>query len=125
MRSFGDLERDIMHVIWQSATPLTVRDITARLTRSRHLAHTTVITVAERLRDKGWLVRHRQGRSYLYQASITAEEYSADLMSQVLDAAGDRSAALLRFAGQLDAAEAAALREALTDRAPDPRPEVE
>lgn len=117
MRSFGELESDVMHVVWERGESVSIREIVASLNESRHLAHTTVITVAERLREKGWLTRDRRGRSYYYRASLTADEYSADLMSQVLDAAADRPAALLRFAGQLDAAEATALRRALAESA--------
>lgn len=116
MRSFGQLENDIMRVVWDRNEPITIREIADSLNTSRSLAHTTIITVAERLREKGWLTRQRQGRSFYYEASITSEDYSAQLMTQVLEAAHDRPAALLRFAGQLDAAETAALREALGPR---------
>lgn len=116
MRSFGQLENDVMRVVWERGEPITTREIADILNKSRDLAHTTILTVAERLREKGWLTRQRQGRSYYYSACITADDYSAQLMSQVLDAAPDRPAALLRFAGQLDAHEAAALREALRNQ---------
>ncbi len=116
MRSFGQLENDVMRVVWERGDPITTREIATVLNESRNLAHTTILTVAERLREKGWLTRQRRGRSYYYEACITAEDYSAQLMSQVLDAAYDRPAALLRFAGRLDADEATALREALRDQ---------
>ena len=115
MRPFGELEHDIMRVIWRRTEPTSVAEIVEALDRPRRLAHTTVITVAERLREKGWLTRQRQGRAYLYAASVTPAEYSANLMNQALDAAADRPAALLRFAGKLDPQEAAALRAALAE----------
>lgn len=117
MRSFGELESDIMRVIWHRASPITVREIVSELNNgdARNLAHTTVITVAERLRDKGWLSRQRSGRSYRYEALITEEGYTARLMSEVLDVAEDRPAVLLRFAEQLDPVEAATLRAALAE----------
>lgn len=113
MRSFGHLERDIMRVIWRADDPVTGHDIAAQLPPGRDIAYTTLITVVDRLRDKGMLTRFRDGRSFRYQAKITEEEYAAQLMSQALDASDDRSKALLHFAGQLDPAEAAALRAAL------------
>jgi len=59
MRSFGQLEGEIMRVVWQRDEPITIREIADALNESRHLAHTTIITVAERLREKGWLTRQR------------------------------------------------------------------
>lgn len=51
---------------------------------------------------------------------MSADEYTAQLMSDMLDASGDRVASLERFAGRLDAADAAAMRDAL--RQPDTWP---
>lgn len=113
MRSFGHLERDVMRVIWRANAPVTGHDIAAQLPPDRHIAYTTVITVVDRLRDKGLLTRFRDGRSFRYQAAITEEAYAANLMSQALNASDDRSKALLHFAGQLDPDEVAALRAAL------------
>lgn len=113
MRSFGHLERDIMRVIWRAPAPVTGHDIAARLPTNRDIAYTTLITVVDRLRDKGLLTRFRDGRSFRYQAAVTEEEYAAKLMTQALNASDDRSKALLHFAGQLEPDEAAALRAAL------------
>ncbi len=115
MRTLGELEGAVMRAVWHRDEPVTVREILQAVNQQRDLAYTTVITVTERLRDKGLLARVRRGRSYLYEALVTADDYSAQLMTQVLDAADDRSGALLRFADQLDPGEAAALRAALTE----------
>ncbi|MFI1731014.1 BlaI/MecI/CopY family transcriptional regulator [Streptomyces acidicola] len=126
MRPFGELEADIMRVVWASEEPLNIQGITDVLNgEGRQLAYTTVMTVTERLRTKGWLERAKQSRSYRYSALRSAEDYAAGLMEQALDSSADRAGALLRFAGRLGAAEAAALREALdalpaTDEASDP-----
>lgn len=123
MRSFGDLEAAIMRVAWDHAQPIPVRLIVDRLNEERSVAYTTVITVAERLRAKGMLSRVRQGRAFLYEPNVSADDYSADLLRQVLDSAGSPSATLLRFAGQLSPAEAESLRAAL-DAAADHDPDV-
>lgn len=112
-----------MAVIWRHAKPVPVRLVVDELAGERAVAYTTAITVIERLRAKGWLVRERQGRSYLYAATCDEHEYTAHLMNSVLHGSGDRSAALLSFAGQLEASEVEALREALaqqTDAEPGP-----
>lgn len=113
VRPFGELEAEIMRVVWAHQEPLAIQQITDLLNEERALAYTTVMTVTDRLRKKGWLERVKSGRSYRYSAVRSAEEYTAELMEQALESSADRTNALVRFAGRLDASEAAALREAL------------
>jgi len=113
VRTFGELESEIMRAVWRADKPVTGHDIADGIGNERQLAYTTVITVIERLRVKGVLTRSRDGRSYRYQATVSSEEYAALLMGQVLSSAENPSGTLLRFAGDLDPAEAAALRVAL------------
>ncbi|MGQ0631553.1 MAG: BlaI/MecI/CopY family transcriptional regulator [Sporichthyaceae bacterium] len=119
MRTFGELEAQIMQVVWRHDEPVTVRTVAAELIEGRPLAYTTVMTVIERLREKGWLTRTKVGRSFQYTAAREAQDYTADLMDQVLNSATDRADALLRFAGKLSPEEAAALRRALNSPADD------
>jgi predicted transcriptional regulator len=108
----GDLERAIMDVLWESRDPLTVRQVSGGLTE-RDLAHTTVMTVLDRLAKKGFARRERDGRAWHYRASATREAYVTELMLNALDQTGDRHAALARFARSVSDTEAAALRRAL------------
>ena len=122
VRSFGQLEARIMAAIWAGEGPMTVKDIVACLADADDAddnpaspaAYSTVITVVERLRAKEWLTRQRAGKAYLYTATATEDEYTARLMNRVLDETGDRTAALLHFAGRLHESEADALRVALS-----------
>ena len=57
----GDLERAIMDILWGTGESLTVREVSAQLTE-RDLAHTTVMTVLDRLAKKGFARRERDGR---------------------------------------------------------------
>ncbi|GGL61056.1 penicillinase repressor [Streptomyces fumigatiscleroticus] len=120
LRPFGELEADVMRVVWASVEPISVQRIVDILNESRPLAYTTVMTVTERLRVKGWLERVKQGRSYRYSAVRSADDYTAELMEQALDSSPDRATALLHFAGRLEADEAAALRKALEALPDDP-----
>ena len=120
MREFGDLEARIMDVLWAAAPDgLTVREILDRLD-DRHSAYTTVLTVTERLRGKGWLSREASGRAYRYAPLHPKAHYTAQLLDQALSTSNDRTAALIRFAGELSRREAEALLAAL-DR-PEGRP---
>jgi predicted transcriptional regulator len=87
----GDLERAVMDV----------------------LAYTTIKTVLDRLADKGLATRHPQGRAWTYRAAASRDGFIAELMLQALDMAGDRDAALMRFAGAVTTPDADVLRRAL------------
>ena len=112
MRMLGELEARVMRRIWDRDGPVTVRDITDDLRRDRPIAYTTVMTVMDNLRKKGWLRRTDHGRAYRYEPIVSGDEYSADVMRQGLAASSDPAAALMRFVGELSAEEASALEEA-------------
>jgi predicted transcriptional regulator len=111
-----------MEILWQTESPLTVRQVSNGLGQ-RNLAHTTVMTVLDRLAKKGFARRERDGRAWRYRPAETREAYVAELMLTALEQTGDRGAALARFAQSVSGAEAIMLRESLaqlegTDRAP-------
>jgi len=110
--ALGDLEAQVMRRIWVRGKPVTVRDIVGDLRRERPIAYTTVMTVMDNLRKKGWLRREPDGRAYRYEPLISGAEYSASLMRQALEASNDRPAVLMHFIGELSAEEADALHEA-------------
>lgn len=122
MRGLGELEAVVMDRLWSAGRPLTVREIFEELKSERSNAYTTVLTVLDNLHRKGWLKRELLGRAYLYEPVQSREVYSAELMRDVLGESSDRSATLLHFLGQLPAAEAEALRVALTTPSPTPEP---
>ena len=101
-----------MDILWESTEPLTVRQVSGSLTE-RDLAHTTVMTVLDRLAKKGFARRQRDGRAWRYRAAESREGYVTELMLNALDQTGDRQAALARFARSVSDTEAGALRRAL------------
>ena len=101
-----------MDVLWEAVDPLSVREVSGLLT-DRDLAHTTVMTVLDRLAKKGFARRKRDGRAWRYCAAQTREAYVTELMLSALEQTGDRHAALARFARSVSETEAAALRRAL------------
>jgi predicted transcriptional regulator len=111
MRGFGELEGAIMERVWSAGQPLLVREIQQALKPER--AYNTVWTVVEILYRKGWLTREKDGRAYRYRATLTRDEYTADLMGEALAASTDHAAAFRRFAERISPAEADQLREAL------------
>ena len=112
MPALGDLEVQVMRRIWARRGQVTVREVLGDLQEDRDIAYTTVMTVMGNLEKKGWLRRHAEGRAYRYEPLVSAEEYSAGLMRQALEASTDRPAALMHFLEELSADEASALEEA-------------
>lgn len=107
-----------MNVLWERGEPLTARDVGRALAGDRDLAHTTVMTVLDRLAKKGLLLRRRDGRAWRYQPAASREAYVAELMLNALDQTGDRDAALTRFARSVTGEEARVLRDALDEGGP-------
>ena len=87
------LELECMSALWPMGEG-TVRDIHRELSVARKRAYTTVLTIMDRLAQKGIVTRHKVGRAYLYRANLSAEE--ARLMAVEKIVAGF-------FAGSTDA----------------------
>lgn len=113
MRRLGDLEAEIMDRLWKWNRPATVREVVNDINKQREVAYTTVMTVANILYNKGWLLRTKQGRAWLYAPVRSREAYSAALMEDALGASEDRSVALSHFVENMSEDEMAALRKAL------------
>lgn len=82
--SLGELERDIMEIIWKSNTSLSVRDVTEALQKKRKIAYTTVMTIMGRLVDKGLLKRQESGKAYAYQPVYSKEKFLSRVSRQII-----------------------------------------
>lgn len=99
--------------VWQWNRPVTVREVLEDLRRDRSLAYTTVMTVLDNLRQKGWVRREREGRAYRYAAVSTRAAYSAALMNDAWAESDNPAAALVAFFGMMSPEQTEALRDAL------------
>jgi predicted transcriptional regulator len=110
VKGLGELERTVMEVLWaredSGSAAATARDVSRALAGDRDLAHTTVMTVLDRLAKKGFLKRERDGRA-------SRERYVTGLMLGALNETGDRDAALVHFVQSVSEDEAAVIRQAL------------
>ncbi|MFJ7244337.1 BlaI/MecI/CopY family transcriptional regulator [Kitasatospora sp. NPDC098652] len=113
MRRLGELEAEIMDRLWTWGHPATVREIVDDLNRTRPVAYTTVMTVADILHTKGMLRREKSGRAWLYDPICSRESYTAALMRDALGENPNPSGALVRLVEQMSPDEVAALRRAL------------
>jgi predicted transcriptional regulator len=115
MRRSGELARAVMDVLWDADRPLTAKEVLDALP-DEGLAHTTVITVLDRLARKGTTRRERVDRSWRYTPAASRAEHISSLMLDALAQTGDRDAVLVHFAHAVSTPDADVLREAL-DRA--------
>jgi predicted transcriptional regulator len=104
VKGLGELERTVMELLWARPDAATARDVSRALADDRDLAHTTVMTVLDRLAKKGVVLQQRADRAYRYAPAQSREEMTAALMLDALSAAPDgvRDAALAHFVGRID-----------------------
>lgn len=112
-RGFGDLEAVVMDWVWDHEEPVRVRDVHDDLSKDRPIAYTTVMSTMDNLYRKRWLTRQRDGKAYVYRASMSREERSARLMKAAFESGGDTSAVLSFFLDQMSAEQSAQLKAAL------------
>jgi predicted transcriptional regulator len=116
-RARGELERDVMGVLWNRGGPAPARAVLREL-GDPDLAYATVKTVLERLTRKGAVSRVSVDRTWHYSATRTRDAFVAELMLQALERSADRDASLVAFVRSVGPTDAAVLRAALD--APDP-----
>lgn len=73
----GELEADIMRLVWEEDGAVTVREVLTKLNaaRSHPVAYTTVMTVMVRLAEKGLLNRELVGQTYDYRVAQDRDEF--------------------------------------------------
>jgi len=88
------LELDCLSVLWPMGEG-TVRDIHRALAASHPRAYTTVMTIMDRLEQKGIVTRTRVGRAYHYRARLSAEEARLKAVEKIVQGFFDGSPAAL------------------------------
>ncbi len=80
----GDLEKEIMEIVWKTNAPISVKTVTEIIQQKRKIAYTTVMTIMGRLIDKKLLKRSPEGRAYLYQSSYSKEKFLTKVSQQII-----------------------------------------
>ncbi|MDN5726347.1 MAG: BlaI/MecI/CopY family transcriptional regulator [Propionibacteriales bacterium] len=117
-RARGQLASEVMEALWNAPMGLSARELTEAVPGVPP-ALTTMLTVLQRLADKGLVIRHgTRGPGYWFTAASTREEDVVNTMVASLTSTMDRQATLVRFIGELDEDDAATLQAALHQKAP-------
>ena len=111
-REWGELEREVMRLLWADQGAVSARQL-QELFGEPVPAYTTLMTALNRLERKGLVVREEDSpRKVRFRASRSDGAHTSESMIAALRQAGDRRAALLAFAGDLDEDDTTLLRSA-------------
>ncbi len=80
----GDLELEVLQFV-ASNSPLTVREAAESFGEPRDLALTTIQTVMERLRKKGYLRRSKRAGAFRYSPAVPAEQVVGGLVQSFVE----------------------------------------
>ncbi len=78
---FGDLEEKVMEVLWKKGNA-TVSEVKKAL--KDEFAHTTIMTILDRLYKKGILKREKEGKGYRYFPIVSKEEFERMVAKKVV-----------------------------------------
>jgi|SRR3989344_4855986 len=100
----GELESEIMEIIWKANDLISVKVVTEILQKKRKIAYTTVMTIMGRLVDKGLLKITAHSKAYSYQAAYSRDKFLTKATRQIIkdfvSSFGDT--AIAHFAEELD-----------------------
>ncbi len=70
----SETEMEVMEVIWELATPVTVNQL-LEIFKSRSWKTSTLSTILKRLIEKGFLTKSLSGKANYYDPALTLGEY--------------------------------------------------
>ncbi len=107
-------EFEVMDVLWHKGEA-TIKEIHAELSAQKKLAYTTVATLLNRLREKGYVEAEERNFAYVFHALVTREHVQTrkldDLVQRVLHGNVGPLAAYITQNRELTEEQIAALRE--------------
>ena len=91
--SLGALQHAIMSLLWTRGEA-TVAEVHKALLPDRGLAPTTVATMLRKMEDKGVVTHWRDGRQFVYRATVSESEVRCSMVDEIVDRlfAGDPAA---------------------------------
>ncbi len=82
-RPLGDLELEIMKVLWEKGEA-TGREVWEGVRTSRKAALTTVLTVMERLSNKGLIEKVKRHGPFVYRPLLSKDEFTREVSAKML-----------------------------------------
>ena len=99
----GPLEQEVMDCVWRDKK-VTVRDVYSCIRSRRKIAYTTVMTILARLVSKGFLLRKKQGKAYLYYSKKSKRESIRMIINKVMNSFIDQfgEEAIVAFSDEVE-----------------------
>jgi BlaI family transcriptional regulator, penicillinase repressor len=82
MDDLGELEREVMQLVW-SAGEVTADEIRQQL--DRNPKESTVRTVLRRLEEKGYVTHSVSGRTFIFRAVASRQDFAARAVKNIVD----------------------------------------
>jgi predicted transcriptional regulator len=83
-KSLGELEAIVLEALWGAGKARSVREVLELVQRRPALAYTTILTVLDRLHDKGLVSRQKEGKAFRYWARVSREQWLGEQAAEVL-----------------------------------------
>lgn len=113
-RPHGGLKARVVELLWRNDGGLTAKEIQAQFGSEQVPALSTILTVLERLRKSGDVVRAPgDAGEYRYSPTPADADEAVESMIGALMKSSDRTDVLLGFAGSLGADDLETLRKAI------------
>lgn len=84
MPSLGEQEMELLKYVGANG-PIAVREVAIHFEKEKSLARTTVLTVMDRLRKKGFLSRAKVGGVFQYSAKMETEDVMSHKISDFVE----------------------------------------
>ncbi len=82
--ALGELERSVLDTIWESGE-IQGKELYDKLGTKHSVRHNTILTVLERLINKGLVTKRKDGRSNSYKAKISRDEFAAQVAKPIIE----------------------------------------
>lgn len=84
--ALSDAQLEIMNIVWEQGE-VSVGDVLDRLCEQRSVTRNTIQTMMTRLGEKGWLTHRKEGRAFLFKASVARDSTLRVLVDRFVDTA--------------------------------------
>ncbi|WP_040198219.1 BlaI/MecI/CopY family transcriptional regulator [Candidatus Soleaferrea massiliensis] len=75
LKKLPESELEIMQAVWKNTPPITTHMVMESLNPLKEYKQQTVLTLLNRLHDRGFIRCEKEGRSRLYHPLVSREEY--------------------------------------------------
>ncbi len=101
IKKLPDSELEVMQAVWELGDRAPRAEVERMIRENNGLAQTTILTLLSRLTEKGFIRAEKEGRSSVYTALVSREDYLASQSRRFFDklCGGDISAFAAALSG--------------------------